>query len=60
MRKQILLFILTLLPMFANADKSGTCGENLTWTYEEATKTLTISGSGEMTDYDWGTPWGSY
>ena len=60
MRKQILLFILTLLPMLASADKSGTCGENLTWTYEEATKTLTISGSGKMNDYAYNynsTPW---
>ena len=35
-----------------NADASGTCGANLTWTYVEATKTLTISGEGAMTDYD--------
>ena len=40
---------------------SGTCGENLTWSYNEATKTLTISGSGEMEDYDWmGRPWDSF
>ena len=38
--------------MFAKADESGTCGDNLTWTYVEATKTLTISGSGAMRDYD--------
>ena len=59
MKKQILLFILTLLPMFASADESGTCGENLTWTYEEATKTLTISGSGEMKNYYKTCPWKS-
>ena len=29
----------------------GSCGENLTWTLDE-TGTLTISGSGEMYDYD--------
>ncbi|MBQ9552659.1 MAG: leucine-rich repeat protein [Clostridia bacterium] len=30
---------------------SGTCGDNLTWEYDTATATLTISGTGEMTDY---------
>ena len=30
---------------------SGTCGENLTWTLTDD-GTLTISGMGEMTDYD--------
>lgn len=40
-----------LLPMAAMADKSGTCGENLTWTLVESTGTLTISGSGAMIDY---------
>ena len=32
-------------------DKSGTCGEDnqLTWTYDDETKTLTISGSGALT-----------
>jgi hypothetical protein len=41
---------------------SGKCGKNLTWVYDEATKTLTISGTGEMYDYgyralDIHTPW---
>ncbi len=30
---------------------SGTCGENLTWSLDDA-GTLTISGTGAMTDYD--------
>ena len=30
---------------------SGQCGDNLTWNYDEATKTLTISGTGDMYDY---------
>ena len=40
---------------------SGTCGENATWTYDEETKTLTISGEGEMYSY-WSddTPWDDY
>ena len=60
MRKQILFFILTFLPLLASAEKSGTCGEKLTWTYEETTKTLTISGSGEMTDYYPDAPWSKF
>ena len=48
MKKQLILFLMMLLPMAAWADDSGTCGENITWTYEEATQTLTISGSGDM------------
>ncbi len=36
-----------------NAD-SGTCGTNLTWAYNSRTKTLTISGTGEMTDFQSG------
>ena len=31
---------------------SGTCGDNLTWTFDDGT--LTISGKGDMSD-DWGT-----
>ena len=30
---------------------TGTCGENLTWRYDQATKTLTISGDGTMDDF---------
>ena len=30
---------------------SGTCGDNLTWTFVESTGTLTITGTGAMTDY---------
>ena len=36
---------------------SGTCGDNLTWTLDDA-GTLTISGEGAMTDYNsGGAPW---
>ena len=43
--------------------KGGTCGKNLIWNYDEATKTLTVSGTGYMKDYE-GTssnhaPWSS-
>ena len=39
------------------AERSGSCGENLTWTLSE--NTLTILGSGDMTDYADGAlaPW---
>ena len=31
---------------------SGTCGDNLTWTLDDA-GTLTISGTGKMTSHEW-------
>lgn len=46
----------------ASADDNGTCGENLTWSYVASTKTLTISGTGEMT-YSYSdsyVPWKSF
>ena len=52
--------LLALLPagMIVRAE-SGTCGDNLTWTLENGV--LTISGTGQMWDYDiWGenpVPW---
>ncbi len=38
---------------------SGTCGENLTWTFNNCDSVLTISGTGAMTDFASGntTPW---
>jgi hypothetical protein len=48
----------------ANAQTSGKCGDNLFWNYNSSTKTLTISGTGDMYDYYWdygygttNTPW---
>ena len=40
-------------------DASGKCGANLTWRYEAATDTLTITGNGAMYDYAGAseTPW---
>ena len=38
---------------------SGTCGDDLTWTLEKCT--LTISGNGDMKNYySWDTPWFEY
>lgn len=40
---------------------NGTCGENLTWTFDDSTGTLTISGIGAMYDYIYDNrPWESY
>ncbi len=37
---------------------SGTCGENLSWNFDESTGTLTISGTGDMFGYATnGAPW---
>ena len=63
MKKQLLSIILALLPMLAMADASGSCGTNVTWTYNSTTKTLTIQGSGMMTNYNYtgsDIPWYSY
>ena len=35
----------------ALADRSGTCGSNVTWALNISTGTLTISGTGPMADY---------
>ena len=51
MKKQLLLLVMMLLPILANANESGTCGESVTWNFEEATGTLTILGTGPMEDY---------
>ncbi|MCR4763445.1 MAG: leucine-rich repeat protein [Lachnospiraceae bacterium] len=33
------------------ADTSGSCGPDLAWVYDETAQSLTITGSGSMTDY---------
>ena len=43
----------------AAADMSGSCGETVTWSYDAAAATLTISGSGRMDDYYSITPEGA-
>ena len=57
MKKQLLLILAVILPVIASADDSGTCGENVTYTYVESTHTLTISGTSSMANYN---PWNSY
>ena len=56
MRSKIMAIAVMLLVMFflvpsAYAETSGPCGDNLTWTLTDD-GTLTISGTGKMTDYD--------
>ena len=63
MKKQFLLFALLVLPLVVSADESGWFGDNVTYTYVEATNTLTISGTGAMTDnsdYFYNDPWYSF
>ena len=60
MKKRMISFMLTvvmligMLPLTASAAEivaGGTCGENLTWTLDDAGM-LIISGTGEMTEFD--------
>ncbi len=59
-----LIMIISIIPMSTitatATETSGTCGENLAWTYDDTTYTLTISGIGDMYDYDWDSPWNSF
>lgn len=53
-RLMALLLVLTLLmplaPAASAAELSGTCGQNLEWSFADGT--LTITGKGAMTNYD--------
>ena len=62
MKKLFITIIAMILPLMASADRSGSCGKNLTWTYVNTTKTLTISGTGDMDEYDFRDlpPWYDY
>ena len=66
-RRKILSVLLAVLMLItasfatisANAAQSGTCGDNLTWTLDDA-GVLTISGTGKMQEYKlFQTPWRS-
>ena len=51
MKKLLLTLLVILLPIVAKADDSGMCGDNVTYTFEESTGTLIISGTGAMKDF---------
>lgn len=46
----IALCLTLFVPVFA-AETSGTCGASVNWSYDAVSKTLTLSGTGEMTNY---------
>lgn len=66
--KNVVLFIALALLMFVPANNvkaeiagSGKCGDNIRWVCEGSKENgyiLTLSGSGEMYNYDWNAPWG--
>ena len=68
--KVIVLLIALCATMSVFADiKTGSCGDNLKWSYDTDTRILSITGGGYMNDYkyvqkngDWylNTPWQSY
>ena len=56
-----IMIVISIVPITASATTSGTCGDDLTWKFEESTDTLTIFGFGAMYDYDLhNRPWESY
>lgn len=46
-----IVLVLSVVPTAGAASYNGTCGENLNWSFNEATGKLTIIGSGRMNDY---------
>ncbi len=63
----VLMMIVSLVPTMAFAEddpyiKTGDCGKNVAWTLDISTRTLTISGEGEMFNYSYGSsaPWKQY
>lgn len=58
----VIMIVISAVSITVSAESdSGTCGDNLTWTYDSSTFTLTISGTGSMYDYKYNNrPWESY
>ena len=57
----IVLLVMLFSSATAWADDSGSCGDNLKWEFTSSDSTLTISGTGDMDDYDPGEdPWHHY
>lgn len=55
----VVIMISGAMPLTVSAETaSGTCGENVLWTFDTWDGTLTISGEGEMEEYDeYSIPW---
>ncbi len=64
MKKIFTLFVAAVaaVTMYAKTAESGYCGANLTWFYNPSDSSLTISGTGPMTNYsqDNYAPWYEY
>lgn len=45
----VALLLVATVPAVSAAETSGSCGANLTWSFDGST--LTVTGSGDMTDY---------
>ena len=58
----IVLLVMLFSSATAWADDSGSCGKNLTWVFTESDGTLTISGEGDMYNYNTANnvPWYNY
>ncbi|MBQ7714831.1 MAG: leucine-rich repeat protein [Clostridia bacterium] len=51
----IISSVISLFPITVSAETvSGTCGDDLTWEYDSAAHKLTISGTGDMSNYSSG------
>ncbi len=59
MKKLFALIVAICATTLAWADDSGSCGENVTYSFVESTGTLTISGTGDMNFFD-DSPWNAY
>ena len=60
-----LIMVISIIPMSTITSNavtlSGTCGDNVTWSYDTSTYTLTISGTGAMYDFEYNNrPWGDF
>ena len=59
----VMLFSVTAgvdLSAYAADATSGKCGDNVYWSYDPTTNTLTISGTGAMCNYNGDAPWDGY
>jgi hypothetical protein len=60
MKKLFTLIVAICATTLAWADDSGSCGSNVTYSFVSSTGTLTISGTGDMNHFLYGSPWNAY